>query len=93
MLVEVLISLLASVGKRFAIAEDLTPHSASFVPYSVRLAVELRHLHRRLMLALYGEKSIVLRVSLCHGNFLVYFCLRTILYLSSSFYHFSDFAS
>ncbi|TPP59962.1 hypothetical protein FGIG_03392 [Fasciola gigantica] len=61
MLVEVLISLLAAVGKRFVIAEDLTPHSASFVPYSVRLAVELRHLHRRLMLALYGEKSVVLR--------------------------------
>ncbi|KAA0197138.1 hypothetical protein FBUS_09131 [Fasciolopsis buskii] len=61
MLVEVLISLLSAVGKRFVIAEDLTPHSTSFVPYSVRLAVELRHLHRRIMLALYGDKSVVLR--------------------------------
>ncbi|CAL8068451.1 unnamed protein product [Calicophoron daubneyi] len=64
MLIEILIGLLCSGNKRFAIAEDLTPHSASFVPYSVRLAVELRQLHRRLLLALVSEKSIGLQALL-----------------------------
>ncbi|KAF8565543.1 hypothetical protein P879_07028 [Paragonimus westermani] len=62
MLIEILVCLLSCVGRRFSIAEDLTPHSSSFVPYSVRLAVELRHLHRRLLWALYSEKLVGLQV-------------------------------
>lgn len=80
MLVEVLISLLSAVGKRFVIAEDLTPHSTSFVPYSVRLAVELRHLHRRIMLALYGDKSVVLRVSWCSDACVFCFLIGLLLF-------------
>ncbi|CAH8866267.1 unnamed protein product [Trichobilharzia szidati] len=56
-LLEILVHLLSHVNKRFAVAEDLTPYSASFIPYSVKLAMELRHLHRRLVLALSVEKT------------------------------------
>ncbi|KAF5400074.1 hypothetical protein PHET_06206 [Paragonimus heterotremus] len=64
MLIEILVCLLSCVGRRFSIAEDLTPHSSSFVPYSVRLAVELRHLHRRLLWALHSEKLVGLQALL-----------------------------
>ncbi|KAG5441170.1 HEAT repeat-containing protein 6 [Clonorchis sinensis] len=64
MLIDILIYLLSSVGRRFVMAEDLTPHSGSFVPYSVRLAVELRHLHRRILLALSNETRLGLQALL-----------------------------
>ncbi|TGZ63168.1 hypothetical protein CRM22_007049 [Opisthorchis felineus] len=64
MLIDILIYLLSSVGRRFVMAEDLTPHSGSFVPYSVRLAVELRHLHRRILVALSNETRLGLQALL-----------------------------
>ncbi|OON15882.1 hypothetical protein X801_08311, partial [Opisthorchis viverrini] len=64
MLIDILIYLLSSVGRRFVMAEDLTPHSGSFVPYSVRLAVELRHLHQRILLALSNETRLGLQALL-----------------------------
>uniref|UniRef100_A0A5K3FH38 DUF4042 domain-containing protein n=1 Tax=Mesocestoides corti TaxID=53468 RepID=A0A5K3FH38_MESCO len=51
-------TLLNSMDKRFSVAEELsTWQSASFIPYSVKLAAELRSLHRRLAWALLSEKS------------------------------------
>ncbi|CAH8600476.1 unnamed protein product [Heterobilharzia americana] len=64
MFLEILTYLLSHMNKRFAIAEDLSPHSASFVPYSVKLAMELRQLHRRLLLAISVEKSFTIQTSL-----------------------------
>ncbi|BHF84111.1 hypothetical protein SprV_0902726100 [Sparganum proliferum] len=56
--IEMLGNLLTNTESRFAVAEELTVwHSTAYIPYAVRLAAELRALHRRIRWALLSESS------------------------------------
>lgn len=56
--IEMLGNLLTNTESRFSVAEELTVwHSTAYIPYAVRLAAELRALHRRICWALLSESS------------------------------------